>query len=137
MCSGQSGLSPVWDTVCMQAAGFGNSLVPFASAILGRPLMKTVCAWTGGRAAGELPSGLVAAFPFPFHCSVRLLSSTLVFFSPVTFPPWWPGSLVGDCPAASPQHSCGGSVQYRLVSDLKQLSAFLLVFFGRLLVHRP
>lgn len=49
--------------------------------------MKNARAWTGGRAVGELPSGLVAAFPFPFHCSLRLLSSTLVFFSPVTFPP--------------------------------------------------
>lgn len=42
--------------------------------------MKNVCAWTGGRAVLR-PSGLVAAFPFPVHCSFRLLSSTLVFFS--------------------------------------------------------
>lgn len=99
----------------MQAAGFRNSLVPFASAILGRPLMKNVCAWIGGRAVLR-PSGLEEGqfsspqdwFSLPLF--IVLLSSTLALFSPVTFPPWWPGSLVGDCPAASPQHSCGGSV---------------------------
>lgn len=74
----------------MQAAGFRNSLVPFASAILGHPLMKNVYAWTGGRAVLR-PSGL--AFPFPFRCSVQLLSSTLVLFPLSLFPhgslgPW-------------------------------------------------
>lgn len=75
----------------MQAAGFRNSLVPFASAILGHPLMKSVYAWIGGRAVLR-PSGLVAAsalgFPFSvsLFCSVAELSFGFIF--PVTFPPW-------------------------------------------------
>lgn len=55
----------------MQAAGFRNSLVPFASAILGHSLMKNVYAWIGGRAVLS-PSGLVAtsALDFPFSISL-------------------------------------------------------------------
>lgn len=138
VCSGQSCLSPLWDTVCMQAAGFRNSLVPFASAILGRPLMKNVCAWIGGSSpplgiggrAVLLPSGLV--FPSPFHCSAQL---NFGFIFPCHFSPlvaWVPGRrLPRSLTPAQLRRKC----QCRLVSDLKQLSTFLLVFFGHL-VHR-
>lgn len=133
----------------MQAAGFRNSLVPLASAILGRPLMKNVYAWIGGRAvlrpsgleeravlrpsgleerAVLHPSGLVAALGFPFplslFCSVAELNFGFIFpchFSPLVA--WVPGKgLSHSLTPAQLRRKC----QCRLVSDLKQLSTFLL-----------
>lgn len=121
---GQSRLNSMWDRVCMQAAGFRNSLVPFASAILGHPLMKNVYAWIGGRAVLG-PSGLVAAsalgFPFSISlfCWVAELNFGFIFpchFSPMAA--WVPGR---GLPAASLQHSCGGSVGVALCQTWSQL----------------
>lgn len=97
------------DPVCMQAAGFRSSLMPFASDFLGAIVMRTGLMFTLEEGQ-SLPLGwrATAAGCLPLHHgSVQLLRSTWVYLS-LAFPNGAQVTVRG-LPVSLTQHCCGGS----------------------------